>query len=109
MPELADALTKALAEVEAERGRKPCGCQDAASAAGDPFARSVAGGDLTTQLNAALEALSGGAEPDLLSPVDEDLESELAFADLSEPLSLTLEEMLEVLERNPGLKITLSY
>jgi len=109
MPELADALTKALAEVEAERGRNPCGCKDAASAAVDPFAMSVAGGELTAELNAAMEALSSRGEADLFSPVDEDLESEIAFADLSEPLNLTLEEILEVLERNPGLKITLSY
>ncbi len=107
MSELADALSNALDEAQADR---PCGCKDAAPAA-DPFGAdyAMAGGDLAAQLNAALDGLSGLGEANLFAPLDVDLQAEMAFADLGESTGLTLEQILEALEKKPGLKVTLSY
>jgi hypothetical protein len=107
MPDLADDLSKALAAVETEK--KPCKCHD--KAVSDPFASlgAESTGDLGANLDAALSALGAADESDPFLSLETDLAAELAFSELSEGLAVTLEQILEVLESRPGLKITLSY
>jgi hypothetical protein len=108
MPDLADDLSNALAAMQSEK--KPCRCHEQA-AASDPFAGLglEAAADLSANLDAALSALEAADEPDPFASLETDLAADLAFSELSEGLAVTLEQILEVLESRPGLKITLSY
>jgi hypothetical protein len=82
----------------------PCvGCDDdALSGAG--------GGDLGAELDAALNELSpgvaGGGE---LLFDDSALDDDLLFNDLAQETQISLQDLLQLVEQNPGLKITFSY
>ena len=114
MAELEQDLLHALQNLGSEP-EKPCGCQEKTGGGMEtnPFAlEPTATGDLTAQLNSALDQISLGDSFDLESTdafsLDEDLAA-LEFAALEEGPKLDLNDIVAAAEQYPGLKITFSY
>lgn len=114
MAELETNLLKALQNAESASAEKPCGCHEKAASAESAtdmfgFGQSGEGADLGAQLDAALGAALSGAENDLAAFDTLSLDEEMAFAQVSEGANLSLEDILALTEKYPGLKITFSY
>jgi hypothetical protein len=114
MAELETNLLNALQSVESSSGEKPCGCHDKAALGGeatDIFGSGQMGeaSDLEAQLDAALGAALSGAEHDFAALDSLSFEEEMAFAQINEGTNLSLEDILALTEKYPGLKITFSY
>lgn len=117
MAELEQELLGALQALDnSSTAEKPCGCQEAAGASALTSESNIFGfdqlsssTDLTAELDSALDSLlsEGGSEFAGLESLS--IEDELEFAALEEGTSLTLEDILEITEKYPGLKITFSY
>jgi hypothetical protein len=93
----------------AAAGDDPCGCGGKAGAEqvnffGEGEASGLSGASLSAELDAALAELSVGGGLEELS-----LEEDLEFASAASESSVALEDILELIEKNPGLKITLSF
>jgi hypothetical protein len=91
----------------------PCNCGQATSLTGElePLAELPSLEALSRDLEAAVSAEAGDdAEFEVaLASASLTPEEEIAFAAIEEGESSSLDELLGVLERHPGLKITLSY
>jgi hypothetical protein len=99
MSEIEMELGELDAALEEATREKPCGCgegafEDAGLELGMEGALDVA--DVEAELEAALEGSLSAEE-------------ELEFAAVEEERALTLEELLAVAQRYPGLRITLSF
>lgn len=97
---LEQELTESLSAIDT-----PCGCADNAAADENPFAEFASPDNLTSELELALGELDSGIEfmPQLTS------EEALEFASLADNTGQGLEDIITILEKYPGLKITLSY
>ena len=94
-------LSKSLAAVDT-----PCGCSDKSVAAEEnPFAEFASSDTLMSELESALGSLDDGADRVPQLAFNEALE----FASLADGGNQGLEDIIAVLEKYPGLKITLSY
>ena len=113
MAELETNLLNALQNAESVAKDKPCGCHEkSASAEADVFGPGQMGdgSDLEAQLDAALGAALSGAESSDFATFDAlSLDEEMAFAEVNEGANLSLEDILTLTEKYPGLKITFSY
>lgn len=95
---------------EATAKASPCGCKEGAAAHADIFAETTSHSieRLGADLDAALAAFAG-SEENLSLAQDLSAEEELDFADLETQSGVTLQDILALVERNPGLKITFSF
>lgn len=111
MAELETNLLNALENLGSVSGDKPCGCHENQAAAGEAavFDELTDSSDLAAQLDSALGAISFGAESEFAALDTLSLDEELAFAQMSEGTNLSLEDILTLTEKYPGLKITFSY
>jgi hypothetical protein len=110
MADLETNLLNALQNAQATTGEKPCGCHDKAAASlAEGFDELSDSSDLAAQLDSALGAALSGAESEFASLDTLSLDEELAFAQMSEGTNLSLEDILALTEKYPGLKITFSY
>lgn len=73
------------------------------------FAEIPAIETLDADLNAALAADEGGELEQALAESELSPEEELAFAEFETPASTALDELVAVLQRHPGLKLTISF
>jgi hypothetical protein len=93
---LEQELTASLAALE----EKPCGCHETST---NPFGEYSASGDLASELQSALGSLGTGDDTGQISA------EELAeFASVADTSAQGLENVMSILEQNPGLKITFS-
>jgi hypothetical protein len=111
MAELEQNLLNALEAVEQD---KPCHCNEQSGTGSgnfDVFGSDLEGesSNLEGRLDAALSGLLSDSESPFASLENLSVEDELAFAELEEPSRLSLEDVLAVTEKYPGLKITFSY
>ena len=109
MSEKEQELLSALEDLEAS-AEKPCGCHEKKAAA-DPFGSNPrSGGQLISELDSALKALSTGQRAefsfDIPSGADEAF---LEFGEVDMGLPVSLEDIVSAAERYPGLKITFSF
>jgi hypothetical protein len=111
MADLETNLLNALQNAQATAGEKPCGCHEnqAATSEEATFDQLTDSSDLVAQLDSALGAALSGAESEFASLDTLSLDEELAFAQMSEGTNLSLEDILALTEKYPGLKITFSY
>jgi hypothetical protein len=116
MAELEQELLGALQALDnSSTAEKPCGCQEAVGAAetgeSDLFAfdQLSSSMDLGAELDSALDSLLSEAGSELTGLESLSVEDELEFAALEEGPTLSLEDILEITEKYPGLKITFSY
>ena len=114
MAELETELLNALQTAETTSGDKPCGCHENKAASNDSsdifgFDQMTESSDLEAQIDSALSTIFSGAESEFASLDALSIDEELAFAQMSEGAGLTLEDILAVTEKYPGLKITFSY
>jgi hypothetical protein len=84
---LEQELSASIAAVD-----KPCGCHDKTAENENPFADLSSTDNLTAELETALSSL----------------EDVLEFASLEDANDIGLSEIVSILQKNPGLKITLS-
>jgi hypothetical protein len=107
MADLEQELLSALEAVEtAQKGN--CNCQEQASLSlEDPFGKSLS--DPGVALDAALDALTSTTDSDAASLRSLAAQDELEFADLEQESILQLQDLLTLIEKYPGLKITFSY
>lgn len=97
-----DNLEQELAASLAALESKPCNCQETSE---NPFAENEfsASDDLARDLERALSSLGGDN-----SSVQLSAEEALEFASVMAPPALSFDDIVSILERNPGLKITFS-
>jgi hypothetical protein len=97
-----DNIEQELATSLAALENKPCGCQETSE---NPFAGSEVSSsdDLMKELELALSSLGSGHLTEQLS-----VEEAMEFASVTGPSGLSLDDIVSILERNPGLKITFS-
>lgn len=102
-------LEESVAELDSESGDCGCGGKSTFSVSSDLSLPSL------EELNSALNEAGGVADTDiddaLLAELDlEGDDMEDPFQDLCDPAAGTnLQDLVELAERNPGLKITLSF
>lgn len=88
---------------------KPCGCGNKTEMESEnPFGMDAfsESDELENELQLALDSFDGGAGTFSGDPFSSDNELELAM--MGETSQITLENLIALTERNPGLKITLS-
>jgi hypothetical protein len=105
-------LLSALANLEGS-GEKPCGChQNETVLAADPFAPDPsAPGQLSAELELALKELarertSTGTTSDMSSEAEQAFQE---FMEVDVGLPISIDEIIAMAERYPGLKITFSF
>jgi hypothetical protein len=98
MSEIEMELSDLDAALEEASREKPCGCGEAASFE-----------DVGLELGEGLDVADVGAELEAALEGSLSAEEELEFAASEEERALTLEELLAVAQRYPGLRITLSF
>lgn len=100
LDELTEELSSSLAAID-----KPCGCQDS-TASENPFSEFSASDDLEAELAMALESLEdSGVFSDLQLSGNETLE----LGSLGSHSKEDLADIVSLLEKYPGLKITISF
>lgn len=104
-----------LSEAAASSGKQPCGCNETQGEGEMEFDLFGAGegasatSDLSGELDSALAALASGPEAEFASLEGLSLEEELEFAEIGGGSQMTLDDLISFAERNPGLKITISF
>jgi hypothetical protein len=114
MADLEQELLNALQAVSAPAVKQDCGCRGkmvADDTSADPFALATPStlADAGAALNAALAALQSDTDLEFASLENLLSEDDLAFADLEQSSSFRVEDVLTLVEKYPGLKITFSY
>ena len=114
MAEVEQELLSALQALDNAPGEKPCGCQETSGAAGsewDVFSSDELSSstDLVAELDSALSLIGSESGSEFTSLESLSVEEDLEFASLEEGTKLSLEDILQIAERYPGLKITFSY
>ncbi len=113
MAELEQEVQNALAALAQEAEKKPCGCNDTA-AAGDALdifgaEESPAPAGLAAQLDMALNSVRTEDWDPFAASGELTVEAALEFAEVEAGPQLSLNELLALVEKYPGLKITFSY
>jgi hypothetical protein len=108
MPNLDDELLSGLDSVESATAKSPCKCQDQSDAMLEDTLGTMPS-DPDLELDAALDALSSTGESGVGLLTSMGAEDELEFADLAQDSDLQLKDLLSLVEKYPGLKITFSY
>lgn len=105
--EIFNSLT---ASANAATNESPCGCKEAVNNQTQMFATGAEtlGGDLSVELNAALDLLDNPASEASMFLENLSTDEFLEFNDLAAE-RITLEDVLSLVEKHPGLKITFSY
>ena len=104
------AVMEGITAGAAPAPKKPCKCQEKGETM-DPFASELAplGAITPESVGAILDAALAAGNGADAAAADLALDESLLFGDLPDSSSLTLEDVLDLAESNPGLKITFSF
>lgn len=91
----------------------PCGCGQPSGTAGESERQmggsALSPAEVTGEVDAALAALSSGLDEGAALTELLNLDVDLEFAELSAGAEITLEDVIRLAERYPGLKVTFSF